>query len=784
MADEINKQITVDVRVNTDGQQQIDQYKASFNSLRTSINNLGKPISDLSTSIDSLDKDISKFTDTISKLNSQNQSSASIGEKLKSNIEGLTSSYKAWKEAIIAIQEISEGWVGILAAGLSILTQYAPQILDWISNITKSNTALTAYTKALKDYKIIMDALNSTRAEGEADAQKELARLKLLYNAAQDHTLALKDRKKIAMELKDMYPDILGKLSTEAILAGKAKKSYDELTHSIIAASQARAAENRMTKNAERALGNNDKLEKLNKDLTEYQRKLKNAQKDYSEHVAHPGVGGSSFTGGMDSEEQSLYQKMEHLDELVVKTKESISHLDTDSKLLDKQNEILAKSIVNDTAKYGVKTMGLTKKSIDQQISYSSTAKQKLDNHLSETEQKQHEAIMQQLQMTNNAYAQAALAEDQNYKEEKAKLKQMLDDKLISLLQYNKEAQRIEAEHKEGMGAILDKFIRDDSVKTTDLQNKLVGLEAKSFGPDKIESQLNMTNLVNVKRIDLEQQYQDKVTKKVKLSAEERANIEKQAAQKVSDTAFSIISKNIRSQSDAKIKGLETDKALELNNKSLTSAQKQAIEQKYKKQENAVKLKAFKSEQKASIAQAIINGAIAITKSEADLGPIAGTIAIAAIIANTAAQVATITSQKPPAMAKGGYFRSDGKGAVLSGYSRADDTNAFLRSGEAVVVSEAMRDPWARNLVSAINVAYGGRDFSVPNVSRGYAVGGIFTDGGNANRYYNQPINDQKNLANTVAYQMINNFPPVYVDVKDINNQQNILAQTINRVNL
>jgi hypothetical protein len=47
----------------------------------------------------------------------------------------------------------------------------------------------------------------------------------------------------------------------------------------------------------------------------------------------------------------------------------------------------------------------------------------------------------------------------------------------------------------------------------------------------------------------------------------------------------------------------------------------------------------------------------------------------------------------------------------------------------------------------------------------------------------NQPMNDNKNLANTIAYQMINNFPPVYVDVKDVNNQQNILAQTINRVN-
>jgi hypothetical protein len=148
-----------------------------------------------------------------------------------------------------------------------------------------------------------------------------------------------------------------------------------------------------------------------------------------------------------------------------------------------------------------------------------------------------------------------------------------------------------------------------------------------------------------------------------------------------------------------------------------------------------------------------------------------------------ATSIAAIAKQKP-GFATGGQFVSDGRGALLPGYSKTDNTNAHLRSGEAVVVSEAMRNPWARNLVSAINVAHGGRDFSAPNTGRGYAIGGIFTDGGNANRYYNQPAHDVRDLANTLAYQMINNFPPIYVDVKDVNNQQNILAQTVNRVNL
>ncbi|WDF54656.1 hypothetical protein [Mucilaginibacter sp. KACC 22063] len=198
---------------------------------------------------------------------------------------------------------------------------------------------------------------------------------------------------------------------------------------------------------------------------------------------------------------------------------------------------------------------------------------------------------------------------------------------------------------------------------------------------------------------------------------------------------------------------------------------------------------AFKAHQAAAAAQVIVDTRTAIMGIwKANSGfPLIGTakaIAETAIVAATgASNLAQIMKQKP-GFAAGGQYVSDGRGAILSGYSRSDNTNAYLRSGEAVVVSEAMRNPWARNLVSAVNVAFGGRDFSVTNPGRGYAIGGIFTDGGNTNRYYNQPMNDAKDLANTLAYQMINNFPPIYVDVKDINNQQNILAQTVNRVNL
>ena len=78
----------------------------------------------------------------------------------------------------------------------------------------------------------------------------------------------------------------------------------------------------------------------------------------------------------------------------------------------------------------------------------------------------------------------------------------------------------------------------------------------------------------------------------------------------------------------------------ELNQTGKTEKEKDAIRKKYGK-----KIKA------TAIAQAIINGAVGITKAIADLGPIAGAIAAIGVGLSTAAQVAMISSQP---LAKGG----------------------------------------------------------------------------------------------------------------------------------
>lgn len=765
MADDLNKKISIDVQVNTDGQQQVDQYKASFDSLRTSINSLSKPLSDLSRNISSFDRDVTKLTSSLSGLNNQNQQVVSGADKVRDTFSQLSASYSIWKKAITDAELASEGWAGVIAAVLTILADYGPKLLDWISKMTSANTTLTALSKAAKDHSIIMGALSQAQQQGIVDAQQELAHLKLLYNATQDHNLSLRQRKSIIGEIRNQYPGYFNNISDETILTGKAAKSYNELCNSIIATSKARAAEDIMIKNSQRQLGNNNIINKLTKQLKQYQAELDAATKRLQKHY-HDRKSDGYGRDDIDGEVVEMQDSIHDINQLINQTKKQIADMHTDTNLLEGQNKVLAASVMQDTEKFGTVVIGVSRRASNEQV-----------KSIKNVTKKHQEALITQLQATNNAYAQQALDENTHYNEEKQRLDDLLKKKLISLTQYQSEAEKLESEHKANIAGIIDKYVKEDADKDRPKQTELV---AMSLGVKDIETKLTEVNVV---KVDLLNKFQDQVTKKAKVSAQERADFEIQTTQKVSDTAFSIISKNIQQQSDAKVKALENDKAKELNNSSLTSAQKQAIEQKYKQQEDAIKVKAFKDEQKTSIAQAIINGAIAITKAEAQTGAL-GAFVIPGIIAQTAIQVATIAAQKPPAMAKGGYFMSDGKGAVLPGYSRTDNTNAYLRSGEAVVVSEAMRDPWARNLVSAINVAYGGRDFSVRNPTKGYAIGGIFTDGGNANRYYNQPMNDNKNLANTIAYQMINNFPPVYVDVKDINNQQNILAQTVNRVNL
>lgn len=154
-----------------------------------------------------------------------------------------------------------------------------------------------------------------------------------------------------------------------------------------------------------------------------------------------------------------------------------------------------------------------------------------------------------------------------------------------------------------------------------------------------------------------------------------------QIAQETANAIFQIANQRRNNEFNSEIQRLNEAKDRELANKELTDNQKKRIEEKYAREIAAIKTKQAQADKAAAIAQAIVNGALAITKiftTVTALNP-AAYAAIAITAASTAAQVAIIAAQKIPKFAKGTEF-VNGAGTATS-----DSIPAMLSKGERVV---------------------------------------------------------------------------------------------------
>jgi hypothetical protein len=154
----------------------------------------------------------------------------------------------------------------------------------------------------------------------------------------------------------------------------------------------------------------------------------------------------------------------------------------------------------------------------------------------------------------------------------------------------------------------------------------------------------------------------------------------------LTDTLFTITSQNIKATEDAEIESINKRKEQELNARGVTEAQKIKIEERAQKEIAKTKAKAWRDQQSADIAQAVINGALAITKTFAQLGFPAGLPASIAQAAITIGQVAVIKNTPVPKFAKG-TMKVLGEGSGTS-----DHVPAMLSHGESVFTASTTSD--------------------------------------------------------------------------------------------
>jgi len=142
---------------------------------------------------------------------------------------------------------------------------------------------------------------------------------------------------------------------------------------------------------------------------------------------------------------------------------------------------------------------------------------------------------------------------------------------------------------------------------------------------------------------------------------------------------------------------LDKERERELSNKNLTEDQKNAINERYAKKEAALKNDAFKKEQNASAVQALINGALGITKTFAVMGftPPAW-VAAAALAAETLIEIAVIKSAKPPEFYDGGY---------TSGSLNDRNPTGVVHANEFIGSAKAVRNPTVKPIFDVIDYA-------------------------------------------------------------------------------
>lgn len=133
--------------------------------------------------------------------------------------------------------------------------------------------------EATEETKKLKKEMHDSSIQGKKDAQADITKLKLLYDATQNLNLKKRDRIKAVKDLQKIYPAYFGNLTQEEILAGKASDAYKQLTNDIIACAQARAYEKRINDIAEQNVDLDDQIEKQKERVEQYRKLAEEAKK-------------------------------------------------------------------------------------------------------------------------------------------------------------------------------------------------------------------------------------------------------------------------------------------------------------------------------------------------------------------------------------------------------------------------------------------------------------------------------------------------------------------------
>lgn len=258
---------------------------------------------------------------------------------LSGNITRATAAFKLFSLAIKA---------NPIGLAVSLITTAVVAIGSWINKVNEAKKAEAELARQrqqqAREFRQQISDISKTAGDY---AQKELDRLKRLYNATQDHTKSQKERIQAVQELQRTYPSAFSNLSQEKILAGQAASAYDTLAKNIIRAARAKAAAEKIKENEKLLLDleiEREEVEQSIRDNAEALERAKYKRKTLGRQISNKNK--FSLTGPSATERRQLAEAgsaVQNLNDNLDASAERLETIIMQSGELNKANEKLAK---------------------------------------------------------------------------------------------------------------------------------------------------------------------------------------------------------------------------------------------------------------------------------------------------------------------------------------------------------------------------------------------------------------------------------------------------------
>ena len=661
-------------------QRNVGNYSSAFNPLQNSINQLGREMPAFANSVQTgfmaISNNLPIFFDAMQNVIQQNKELQAQGQPTKSVLSQLAGSLFSFQT--------------LLSVGVTLLTVYGKEIVNWVSSLWGASEALDELNKNQEKF-------NSAKKDGRKESVAERVEVEKYVRVMRNRNLTDNERLIALEKLRSQFPAYFKDLSNEEMLNGNIRKNLADLNLAL----ERRAS---LTRATEANVLNKQRLLDLQEELRLTEKKLEVDRKSFEESKKLGiQIGGGTVTGTGQNIKQiteERYQKTlaetQQIQKDIQSFQKAIANNDKTINELKGQT-ILLEETLNDTKDKGNK---IKKESLDLQereLGVEANSRIAFERNISAMQGQldkmsilnpQYKLLEFNLRLVKDAY-EALYGEQKKQESVNDPLFGTLDyyEKLKSSLQ---QQQKALADSNEDWNAYqkLIEAVQIDIDILTGKQEKLNKsfFDAQGYFKGFVDSFSAESGFSEVfKVIDLMNQEFE--------TAEDKAKVIGLAISEAFQQAFNTISNASNANFQQMYNNLEQQKEVAILFAGESTTAREEIERQYEERRKRIQRQQAEAQKRMAMFNIATNTAQAIMAVFAKTPPPAGIPLAVLVGAIGAAQLAITASQPIPAFEKGGIHDgglmlvNDGKGANYKETIVTPDGKVMKPQGKNVVMN-------------------------------------------------------------------------------------------------